>query len=989
MKKIKTDNTSISLPLIHPICYLPPSRLDLSSAWIEHIPFGMFVVDLLRPKILVELGTHSGVSYCAFCQAVKHLGLDTRCYAVDTWAGDEQSGHYGESVLMDLRLHHDPLYKGFSTLMQNTFDEAVNYFSDGSIDLLHIDGYHTYEATKHDFETWLPKLSEKGVVLIHDTNVRERDFGVWKLWSELTQKYQSFELFHGHGLGLLCVGSKSFDLMRDLLSVPEEQLQMLREFFYALGSKYSLQLQREQDIKFLQQQIDLKDQSASGIIAEKNNQIQSLSEKLSETNLQSLTTKIAEIEMANRSLLDQTERKGREIQTLRRWLQFYGNKVQFLQPALTKTEQERNELARKLDEVFHTTAWKLIQILWKIRMFLVPYHSTREKIRINIFNFFLNPFRKRHDLALPQPYVEAPITIDPLYQRWIQVNEPNPEELDNQIFHSLQITNPFLVSIITPVFQTPIEILCKTINSVLDQTYPHWELILSNGSPESDEIQKVLDDFALKDPRIKIKHLEKNLGIVGNTNAALEVAGGELVVFLDHDDVLAPFAIYEVIKVANENQNVDLIYSDEDKLTDDGNTRFDPYFKPAFSIDLLRSMNYMPHLLAIRRNLGTKIGWLRVGFDGAQDYDLILRAMEKSREIAHIPKILYHWRTIPGSTAKERTAKNYASESGIKALKDHLQRLAIPGSVELGAAPTIYRITYNHPAKPAISIIIPNKDHADDLKRCVNSILEKTTYKKYEILIIENHSQEEETFSLYRELLKQKNIKMIENDKPFNFSIVNNDAVEFTNGEYLLFLNNDIEVINPDWLDRMLNYALRPDVGIVGAKLYYPNDTNQHSGVIVGLGGVADHIHKFSPRDFPGYFYRLMVPQDISAVTGACLLIRKTIFNQVEGFDPGYQLAFGDIDLCLKVRQKGYLVVWTPYAELYHYESKTRGYEDTAEKVERFNREMFYFQSKWDEFLKNGDEYYNPNLSLDNNDFRINSCRVNSVVRIKPGLVYS
>jgi GT2 family glycosyltransferase len=576
--------------------------------------------------------------------------------------------------------------------------------------------------------------------------------------------------------------------------------------------------------------------------------------------------------------------------------------------------------------------------------------------------------------------------INASYQQWIINNEPSDRQLEEQRNISRALTYRPLLSLIMPVYNTPLDILEAAIRSVIAQTYNHWELCIANGSADSKDIMEVLSSFEKNEPRIKVIHLEKNLGIAENTNAAIKLASGEFIGFLDHDDLLAPFALFELAKALLDHPNIDMFYSDEDKISADGQERYGPFFKPAFSPDYLRSINYMPHFLVIKKSLGDEIGWLNNGFDGAQDYDLVLRAAEKAMYIAHCPCILYHWRAWGGSTALSTSVKDYATRSGIHAIQDHLERMRMRGVVNEEKIPTTYRVIYNLNSYPLVSIIIPNKDHADLLQRCVYSILQNTSYRNIEIIIVENNSQEEITFSLYAELKQLANVRVIQNNtQPFNFSNINNYAAEFAKGKILLFMNNDLEVINSDWIERMLEYIQRPDIGIVGAKLYYPDNTLQHGGVIIGIGGSAGHIHKHASRSSIGYFGRLVFPQNLSAVTGACLMIKKSIFEDVGGFDPSYQLAFGDIDLCLKVRSKGYLIVWTPYAELYHHESKTRGYEDTPEKQSRFEIEKVNLVKHWKNFLNEGDPYYNPNLSLDDEDFLIEPYARSQHIRIMKG----
>ncbi len=511
------------------------------------------------------------------------------------------------------------------------------------------------------------------------------------------------------------------------------------------------------------------------------------------------------------------------------------------------------------------------------------------------------------------------------------------------------------------------------IESVRAQTYPYWELCIAEGGSKSPQVRSILRSYLEQETRIKVIFLEENLGIAGNTNAALKLARGEFVAFLDHDDLLAPFALFEVVKLLNEDPEIDFIYSDEDKITPDGE-RHSPFFKPDFSPDLLRSVNYICHLVVIRKRILEEIGGLRSEFEGAQDYDLVLRVTEKTSRIRHIPKILYHWREHPLSTAQRPQSKKYAYESGRKALEEHLKRIGRRGQVyPIQNLPGTYRVKYDLHRKPLVSILIPNKDNLILLKTCIESIVQKSTYRNFEVIIIENNSTSEEIFDYYKKLTQSYPFVKVETwEGNFNWSAINNWGVARSRGDVLLFLNNDTEVINPDWLESMLEHLQWKEVGVVGAKLYYPDNTIQHAGVIVGLSGVAGHSHKYYPRDHPGYFGRLLCIQNLSAVTGACMMVKRRVFEEVGGFEERLPVAFNDVDFCLKVRQRGYLIVWTPFAELYHHESKTRGAEDTPSKQARFLREIEYFRRKWKDFLDRGDPYYNINLTLNREDFSLN-----------------
>jgi len=555
-----------------------------------------------------------------------------------------------------------------------------------------------------------------------------------------------------------------------------------------------------------------------------------------------------------------------------------------------------------------------------------------------------------------------------VYKKWIARNEPSSVELADQTKHVFKLKPK--ISVIVPTYNTPLAFLVPMIESVQKQTYSNWQLCIADGSTK-EETQAYLRQLGSKDKRIAVTFLKSNEGIAGNTNAAIELSDGEFVTFLDHDDLLAPFALHEVVAAVNAAPAADLIYSDEDKISQSGATRLKPHFKPDWSPDTLRTYNYITHLMVIKRSLLDEVGHVREGFEGSQDFDLVLRASEKAKKIVHIPKVLYHWREHENSTASNVKSKGYASYSTKKAVADHLAQLKMRGRVVDGPFFGSCRVLFDLTGSPLVSIIIPTKDQANLLKRCLDSILNRSTYSNYEIILVDTGSVESETQKLYAQLKKQSRIHIIDWKKPFNYAAVNNFASGIAKGDYFLFLNDDTEVINSDWIEAMLEYGQRSDVGAVGAKLLYPDKTIQHGGVILGIGGVAGHSHKYFPAQSLGYFGRLSVPQNFSAVTAACIMIPRKVFEAVGGFDEGYALAFNDVDLCLKIREHNKLIVWTPYAQLYHYESKTRGYEDTAEKQARFKAEADRFNSKWIGLVSQGDPYYNPNLTLTREDFSL------------------
>ncbi len=556
------------------------------------------------------------------------------------------------------------------------------------------------------------------------------------------------------------------------------------------------------------------------------------------------------------------------------------------------------------------------------------------------------------------------------YMEWRSHNIPTPEELEEQ--KQTRFEREPLISVVVPLYKTPKEFLDRLVDSVKAQTYANWELVLSDGSGENSPLTEALEALTASDERIRVVYTGRQLRIVPNTNAAIEAAAGEFIAFADHDDELAPDALFEVVKALNRNPEGEFIYTDEDKTDVTSLEFFEPHMKPDFNIDLLRTVNYISHLSVVKRTLLDKAGYLREEYEGAQDYDLILRCVEQTDHILHVPKVLYHWRTHSASTSDNPESKEYAFETGRKAVQAHYDRCGIDAEVFKGEYPGLYRTKYHRPYDPLISIIIPNKDHTDDLKRCIDSIESKSTYTNYEYIIVENNSTEEETFAFYKKLeAENPKVKMVYYKGSFNFSAINNFGASYAKGEYLLLLNNDTEMINPDCLEELLGYCMRPDVGMTGARLYYPDGSIQHAGVVVGFGGIAGHCFVMHPKGVTGYFHRIISAQDYSAVTAACCLVKRSVFDEVGGLSEDLAVAFNDIDLCMKIREKGYLIVYNPYAELYHYESKSRGLEDSPEKVARFNHEIETFAAKWPDILRDGDPYYNPNLTLDSQDFSL------------------
>ena len=643
--------------------------------------------------------------------------------------------------------------------------------------------------------------------------------------------------------------------------------------------------------------------------------------------------------------------------------------------AVALDEREKN-----LRKIYNSPGWKFIVKLYRVRdiIYVIPKGIKKffSLLFVVIRNLTPANFVRAKDFikdnGLKAFFLKAIFKLKGerfQYSKWIKEHLPSEAELEIQ--RGTTFDYEPLISILVPTYKTPKHLLIETLDSVVKQTYSKFELCIADGASNEPHVNEILDSYAKKDNRIKVKYLSENKGIAGNTQECYYMASGDYIGLFDHDDLLEPNALFEIVKAINEDRTIDFIYTDEDKINEKSDYRFDPHFKQDYAIDTFRSYNYICHFSVFRKDLMAKIDGFREGFNGSQDYDIILRATEQAKNVHHIPKILYSWRVHSGSTAGNPKNKMYFYDSAKKALDEELKRKGIKGKAKDGKYIGTYEIDYEIIDNPKVSILIPSKDHSEDLDRAIQSIINKTLYKNYEIIIIENNSELQDTFKYYEKIQSQHdNIKVVIWEKGFNYSAINNFGAKYASGEYILLLNNDVEVISEEWLTKMLGLAQREDVGCVGAKLYYPDNTIQHGGIIVGLGGAAAHAHRCFKKKEYGYFLRLGITHNLSAVTGACLLVKKSVFDEVNGLDESFEVAYNDVDFCLRVLKTGRVNVWTPYAELFHYESKSRGV-DKLDESERFSGEFNRFRERYKDFLEKGDPYYNINLTLDKEDFSL------------------
>ena len=587
--------------------------------------------------------------------------------------------------------------------------------------------------------------------------------------------------------------------------------------------------------------------------------------------------------------------------------------------------------------------WRGTKSLWKKYHFIVP-----KEIWVKEAKYLWGIIANRSPLVNPMDVTK--------YNLWL---DENKKEIEYK-----KLKYQPLISVLVPVYNVKGKYLRECIESVLRQSYENYELCLVDDASTDEETLAILKEYE-DNEKVKIKYRKTNGHISKATNDALKMAKGEFVALMDNDDMLTKDALYRIVENLNQNKKLDLIYSDEDKLNKNG-TRCYPHFKPDWSPETLMSLNYICHLVVIRTDLVREVGGFKVGLEGAQDHDLLLKVTEKTNKIYHIPEVLYHWRMIEGSTALDLDNKDYASDKGKIAIEDALKRRGLKGTVEKDPISTYYRVIYKLDKEPKVSIIIPTKDLADTTEACLKSIYNKTTYQNFEVIVVNNRSEEKKTLDLFERYKKKyKNFRVVDADMEFNYSKINNLAVKKAKGKVVVLLNNDTEIITPEWLEMLVGYAVQPQIGAVGAKLLYPDNTVQHVGVVLGMGGVAGHSHLGEKRDDPGMYGRTRVPYDVGAVTAACLCIEKKKFEEVGGLEEkGLKVAFNDIDFNIKLLEKGYRNVILPMVELYHYESKSRGTDLTPGKKERFQSEVEFMQKKWGDKLLH-DKYYNPNYSLD------------------------
>jgi O-antigen biosynthesis protein len=1002
----------------------------MSSAWIEHTPFALWLIERMQPKQFVELGVQHGVSYFTFCEAIARLGLPTLSYAIDTWEGDEHTGFYGNEVFEHVNLTN-AAYASFSTLIRNTFDNAVNLFADGSIDLLHIDGRHFYDDVRNDYLTYLPKLSDSAVVLFHDTNVHERGFGVAQLWKELSKKYPSFEFLHGNGLGVLRFGAKASRELDGLFAADlnPEAATLVRTVYARLGGAVSQQLALHQEKSMaLHLRSDIltakaEESAAKAEVARMRSDLETMeAEKIAlNGEVSHLHLMISNLEREgdnNRILVSQMEdlnvKNALDITKLKKkyddllvgtsalpnvQLRKESRLPRLLRRVLSAVQRKgdknsSNRMLRRLDDtgifdrewyraenpdvaasgmdplshfVFHGAAeGRSASAFFNTRDYLERYPDVMASGMNPLLHYLEHGAAEGRS---PSPGFDA---------AWYTSEYPDVAKSDmNPLAHYLlhgrmegrlprspELISDFdileiglksgihldyqpLISVITPVYNIASKWLRAAVASVQSQSYLHWELCICDDGSTNAETITALSEFERSDTRIRVVRNATNKGIADATNAALALARGDFVAFLDNDDELVPHALEICVQELNDDATIDILYSDEDKIAANGSYE-EPFYKPDWSPRLLREVMYIGHLLVVRRALIEENGGLDGTYDGVQDFELALRLSERARSVRHVRQILYHWRRIPGSVAEKTDAKPGLGRLQAAAVNAHLGRIGLAAqAIEHPKLQHRVVLVPRQRAKwPKVSIIIPTKDAPILIARCLDSIFEKTAYPDFEVVVVDNGSTNRRALSA----IARHTVNRVDYSETFNYSRANNIGVAAANGEILVLLNNDTEVVQEDWLEQLLFFMDDPNVSVVGPRLLYPNGTVQHAGVALGMRGTADHVLRGLPADADGYFGSLVCSREVSAVTFACAMMRRNDYLAAGGLEELFHSHYQDVDMCLRLRSGGKQIVFTPHATLLHHESATRGSKyDTMDRMLLLDR--------WGTTVAAGDPY--------------------------------
>ncbi len=964
---------------IGPASFLAPRHVDPSivAAWMEHGPFAFWLTRALRPRCFVELGTHTGFSFFAVCQAVAQFRLPTRCHAVDTWQGDEHAGFYGEDVFARVQATTAELYAGFAHLIRARFDDAVGCFGDGEIDLLHIDGRHRYDDVVQDFETWRPKLSPRAVVLFHDITERTNGFGVWRLWRELAGRHPSFEFLHGHGLGVLAPGPEQPAALHGLFFADDRAADEIRAAYARLGAAVTRQhtlLQAQAALAERPPAVADPAPDPAPVIAVLRAERDALEARAiaAEHVAAQADRRLAAITEDHDAAIDELSHLTRKLVASARLAQRATRAEadrDHLLATLTPLRGQLAEAEHERDAIRTSTIWRATAPLRRMLASRVaaPLRRMRRRSRHTPAAGPLTPILPT---ATPPPDRYTHAAWFARYQR----------DADHAAVTWRGATR---FSIIMPVYKVRPDWLSAAIASVVAQTYPHWELICVDDHSADPLLSAILRCAAHDEPQVRVITLPRNQGAAVATNAGLARAGGDYVLFMDHDDVLEPHALARLGDAASA-EDPDILYGDEVVTGEDIDEILGVQARPAFSHAYYLSHPYVVHPLAVRASLAREIGGLNTALTISQDIDFVLRALEAATKVTHVPDVLYRWRTSPGSAGHQRRAAVMATTCALKTA--HLKRLGFSGAVvRPGRSFNTFSVRYFAAPAGRILAIIPTKNRAALLRQCIETLRSTTSGLQVDIVVIDHQSDEAETRDYLEDLRDAGTATVLTYQGAFNYSAINNYAVRATGAgyDYFLFLNNDIEATQQGWLHAMLDLAMRADVGAVGATLLYPDGAIQHSGVVIGLHGAAEHAFKtlpFTGHD-PGYGASLHATRDYSAVTAACMLVPAEVFHAVGGYDERLVIGFNDTDLCLRIGALGWRILNCADAVLVHYESASRGKSGPGDDPHPFD--SILFRGEHGAFLDAGDRYFSPLLALDNPTFVLDFS-----ARLSPEIAY-
>ena len=919
-----------------------------------------WLVALQRPALFVELGTQSGNVYFAACQTVQAQQLPTRCQAIGTWQAEILALPTTSPRPQGPEAWNASHYAAFSTLVQQGPLEVLAQVGDGTIDLLLLDGRRSVETVLAEYESWQQKLSSRALLVIH--GIGEQAEGGQQLWQRLSAVLPHASLVHeGQGIGVLVTGEQLED---------EIQQALLAAFTDEAAAVMALVAE-------------------AGRLRRDNAAMRA--------ELQQLRPRLHDSESARQQAERQLVRQEQDVDA--RWQARHDEldaALAEVRAAHQASDQHAANLAALAQAMQDSLCWRITA---PIRWVGTPVNKARQKAAVvrravalrggvgNSASQALAILRREGvqgiqrrlgnaERLLGGATAAAPGLIAPgedPYHAWLRHYDPTDAQAMDALkarIDKLGLKTTF--SVVMPVYNPPLDYLRQAIESVQAQVYPHWEICIADDASPKQEVRDLLTELAAADPRIRLVFREKNGHISAATNSAMQIASGEFIALMDNDDLLPPHALAYMALAVHEHPDAGLIYSDEDKVTED-NVRMAPYFKCQFNYELFLSQNMISHFGVYRRSVLEEIGGFRVGYEGAQDWDLALRVIEKVGvdNVVHVPRVLYHWRVFPGSTALALEEKDYALKAQLKSISSHLERIGKPATEVFPAQgiPGLLRIRHALPSPaPRVSIIIPTRDRVELLSMCVDSVLQKTAYGNLEIVIVDNGSTDPRALDYLASLRGRDDVRIVEADIPFNYSRLNNLGVAQASGDYLVLMNNDIEITQPDWLEEMLAFAAQPDIGCVGAQLWYPDGTLQHGGVVLGIGGIASHAHKGIPRGNFGYFGRASAHQMFSAVTAACLMVRKAVYDEVGGFDESLQVAYNDVDFCLKVRARGYRNLYNPFAQFAHHESASRGSDLEGKNRDRLAAEAAIMKERWGALIAD-DPAYSPNLTLAGDDF--------------------